>query len=186
MKKIEIPPGTRFGRLTVREGERYVQWAKRKRRAALCRCDCGAEVVISLSNLRTGNSTSCGCSKRGQTMTKEYAEHVHRNGQKAVDRLTTHGLSKHPSYNRWYNMIQRCERPHHRAYLHYGGRGIRVAPEWLDPAVFLAYVDATLGPCPPGYSLDRIDNDRGYEPGNIRWATWPEQARNRRKRRTSP
>lgn len=93
----------------------------------------------------------------------------------------THRLSRHPSYHRWYNVVARCHNPHHPAYANYGGRGISVCPDWQDPAAFLKYLDDVLGPCPVGRSLDRIDNDGDYEPGNIRWATHSEQARNQRR-----
>lgn len=118
-------------------------------------------------------------------MSEAFARSIRRNGESTVDRLTTHGLSKHPHYTRWYNAMQRCHHEQHRAYPHYGGRGIRVAPEWHDPAVFLRYADEVLGPCPAGYSLDRIDNEGHYEPGNVRWASWPEQRNNQRKRRSA-
>jgi len=80
-------------------------------------------------------------------------------------------------------MLRRCEHPAEPQYADYGGRGIKVCPAWHDPAVYLAYVDNDLGSCPgPGYSIDRIDNDRDYEPGNIRWATRSEQNTNQRRR----
>jgi hypothetical protein len=80
-------------------------------------------------------------------------------------------------------MVDRCTKPTHAAYANYGGRGIKVCPEWLDVTVFLAYLDAELGPCPPGHSLDRVDNEGDYVPGNLRWATRSEQSRNQRKKR---
>jgi hypothetical protein len=66
-------------------------------------------------------------------------------------------------------------------YKDWGGRGIKVAPEWHDIKVFVEWIEENLGPCPEGCSLDRIDNDGDYEPGNVRWATRSQQSLNRRK-----
>lgn len=81
------------------------------------------------------------------------------------------------------NMVARCTYPRFKQYADYGGRGIKVCDEWLGTGGrerFEAYVLATIGPPLPGYSLDRINNDGDYEPGNIRWATRAEQQRNQR------
>jgi hypothetical protein len=89
-----------------------------------------------------------------------------------------HNLSKSPEYRCWQQIKARCLNPNHRMYPHYGGRGITISPEWEnDFQAFLSYV----GPRPSSkHSLDRIDNNRGYEPGNVRWADWFVQVRNRR------
>jgi hypothetical protein len=78
----------------------------------------------------------------------------------------------------WSAAKQRCTNPNNPAYHRYGGRGIKMCEEWLnDFAAFLAHI----GPCAPGLSLDRKDNNRGYEPGNVHWATREEQTANRKK-----
>jgi hypothetical protein len=82
----------------------------------------------------------------------------------------------------WQGMVQRCTNPKSRHWKYYGGRGITVAPEWQDFAVFLR----DMGEKPPGLTLDRIDNSLGYCSENCRWATWVEQARNRRPARERP
>lgn len=91
--------------------------------------------------------------------------------------------ARNPLRVTWEGMIARCERPTHKHYKHYGGRGITVCTEWHEAAVFIAWIEANLGPRPEGHSLDRIDNDSGYRPGNVRWASAVEQQRNRRDRR---
>lgn len=89
----------------------------------------------------------------------------------------THGMSRTPIYVLWTGIVQRTTNPNHHAYKHYGGRGITLCKEWRhDFAAFYAHV----GDRPEGKTLDRIDNDRGYEPGNVRWATPAEQRANRR------
>lgn len=89
------------------------------------------------------------------------------------------GRSTHQHYECWYNMVQRCTKPSHPQWEHYGGRGITVCEEWLTPANFYQHLDEVLG-SRGGRSLDRIDNNGNYEPGNVRWATAQEQVRNRR------
>lgn len=81
----------------------------------------------------------------------------------------THGMSRHPLYSTWVNIIDRCENPHAQRYRDYGGRGIAVCREWHDVRVFIAYIERELGPRPSGTSLDRIRNNGNYEPDNIRW-----------------
>lgn len=85
-------------------------------------------------------------------------------------------MSRTRIYSVWRAMVSRCTKPQDKNYHHYGGRGISVCDWWLDFANFLA----DMGEAPPGRSLDRIDNDGNYEPGNCRWATSAEQHANRR------
>lgn len=80
-------------------------------------------------------------------------------------------------------MLRRCENPDEAGYSNYGGRGITVCPEWRDPRAYIDYVEQELGPRPdPSCTIDRVDNDGNYEPGNIRWATRSQQNANQRQR----
>lgn len=82
-----------------------------------------------------------------------------------------HGMSGHPHYYTWLGMMRRCYHPDRWEYKHYGGRGIEVFGPWHDPRVYIEYVENVLGPRPsPQHTIDRIDNDDNYKPGNIQWA----------------
>jgi hypothetical protein len=161
-KLIDIMSGSRFGTLTVtgRAGTNrfgYALWR--------CRCDCGRERVIRGYDLLHARA-SCKCIQAAKTS-------VHK---------TTHGMRKHPLYGLWRNIITRTTNSKCKDWAIYGGRGISAHSAWLsDPLLFFSYVEKTLGPKPSAeYSIDRIDNDRGYVPGNLRWATAKEQRANQR------
>lgn len=153
--------GYKFGKLTVIERaensicSRTARWR--------CLCECGNYIVTFGTFLRNGHTTSCGCKRKL--------------GQPRVHFIEDQYLA-----NIFSGIKQRCYNPNKKKYQSYGGRGIEICDEWLiDSINFVSYVKTNLGHRPSAsYSIDRIDVNGNYEPGNLRWATPSQQARNRR------
>lgn len=132
-----------------------------------CLCDCGRTVDLRAGNLRSGNTTSCGCVSYKGSRNGNY-RHGHAVGYCRTKELTA-----------WKGLLSRCRNENSPSWPLYGGRGITVCVEWQHD--FPSFYDH-IGPAPSqSHSVDRIDNDRGYAPGNVRWATGSEQVRNSRK-----
>lgn len=158
MKRIEMQ-GQRFGRLLIGaclgSDDKHTYWE------ALC--DCGNTVKVKRNELMKGKVQSCGCYRKEATATNK----------------TIHGHHNTRAYKSWKHLIQRCTNPKCKDYPNYGGRGIQVCEEWRDFRSFMR----DMGECPDGLQIDRIDNDKGYEPGNCRWVTCELNNRNRRDNR---
>lgn len=194
--------GAKFGSLTVQS----VDEPSRARRAVV-RCDCGVEKSIRITDL--ARTKSCGCANRlpvvapgqrfGKLIVSSVAglvatcrcecgsDHATRTyllvggKTRSCGCLTLkhgHGRSglRSGTYSSWMSMISRCSNPRAPGFEMWGGRGITVCDRWLSFDAFLA----DMGERPGGHSIDRIDNDGNYEPGNCRWATAKEQSRNQR------
>ena len=130
-------------------------------------CDCGVAKFVDSWSLRTGKVKSCGCYGRLARIKANTKHGHHRRGKTTSE------------YSTWANMLARCFDSKHKDFHLYGGRGITVCDAWKDFSTFLAAV----GSKPNGHTLDRVNVDVGYEPGNVRWATNKEQARNKRNNR---
>ena len=165
MSQLKDLIGQHFGRLTVIS---RAENTKKGQARWLCCCDCGNKTIVETYKLTSGNTKSCGCLRKEQL--------TQRNIQNS-----THHMTGTKYFNLWHGIKQRCFNRNLYAYKDYGGRGITVYPEWIDNfQAFYDYVSKLEHFGEKGYSLDRIDNNGNYEPGNVRWANQKTQCRNKR------
>lgn len=158
--------GQKFNRLTVLSREPNAKDGSAK---WLCLCDCGNLFIASGKNIRNNHTQSCGCLQR----------------ERSSAASVSHGKARTRLHGAWQTMKQRCMNPNNRKFRLYGARGIRVCAEWINSfEAFSVYVSQLPHFGEKGYSLDRINNDGNYEPGNVRWATAKEQANNKRRKVT--
>jgi hypothetical protein len=183
-KTKEYPIGKKFNLLTV---VGVTDLDKNSKRKIICVCDCGKEnVLVRYSRLIDGTTKSCGC------YMKSISKHMMINT--LIPNNKIHGdsrVSKHKYiYDIWLGAKQRCYNPNNKRYSTYGKLGITMYDEWINNyPLFKEYILTNLGERPVGksnnkvdcYSIDRIDVTKGYEPENLRWATFIEQANNKHK-----
>ena len=173
MSKVINLAGQAYGRWTVlgpsshRGRNRNQYWE--------CRCSCGTEQVAGSSALRSGHSKSCGCLNLDAIRERNTANAKHGCSRSINGKPT-------PTWGSWNSMINRCKTtPYNIAkWPDYAGRGILVCERWLGRDGFTHFA-ADMGERPDGMTLDRINFNGNYEPGNCRWATPMQQTQNRRK-----
>lgn len=159
-RKTPAKRGDRYGSLVlIKEVKPYSFPSGQKQRQFLCRCDCGVEKKIVFNRLKTGNTTTCGCSR------------------------IKHRLRKHSLYYVWSLMKQRCSNKKYKSYKYYGGRGVKVCKAWQSD--FMAFYDDMSAGYKKGLHLDRIDHNGDYSPSNCRWVSCTVNNRNRRSTKLS-
>jgi hypothetical protein len=147
MRKLKVISGENFGRLTVVDASPTILNGHTN---VLCKCDCGEELLVRISSLKSNHTLSCGC----------YNKSI----------ITTHGLTNHPLFYVWVDMKSRCTIKSNHAYKNYGARGICVCDEWVGD--FKMFYDwAVENGWKKGLHLDRIDNDDWYKPSNCQFIT---------------
>lgn len=157
-KNYKYPPGTAFGRWTVKN---IIPSSEGQKIRYVCQCACGKTAALLVGNLSSGSSRSCGCYRK----------------EASAETSRRHGMFGTPEYSAWAAMWTRCTKTACVAYKNYGGRGITVDPAWADFAIF--YRDMGNRPSSK-HQLDRRDNDGNYSKDNCRWATCKENQNNRR------
>jgi len=151
--------GDKHGRLTIIK----IQDRDGTDRKCLCVCECGTEKLFRIGSLRRGTTQSCGCLQR-----ELLSRRVLRHG---------HARDKTPEYRTWWHMRTRCNNKNRADFKFYGGRGITICERWQRFELFLA----DMGNKPTSlHTIERINNDAGYMPGNCKWATRAEQSQNKR------
>lgn len=159
--------GRVFGRLTVL---RFSHTDTRRQSYWRCRCKCGSETLVGRSNLVTGGTVSCGCFK---------ASHCLMLGRLSKTHGETCSRSHTKEYRAWCSMKRRCYNPKSLGYENYGGRGITVCERWLNS--FKHFLE-DVGRAPTkDHSIDRVEVNGLYEPGNVIWATKSWQNKNQRR-----
>ena len=156
--------GEKFGRLII-----VGKIIEKRRTYCKCICECGNEIIVRFDCLKSGNTKSCGCLKR-EVSSITVIGNSFKHGHALAGKFTK-------EYRAWTNMKTRCYNSNVNNYHRYGGRGIKVCDRWLND--FEAFLnDVGFAPSPE-YSIDRINNDGNYEPGNVKWSTASEQVNNR-------
>lgn len=158
--KFNDKTGMRFGKVTVlrfngmRKG--YSFWD--------CECECGNIITVNTTTL-SHRRVGCGCTR----------------GRKNVSHGESRGGRLSPEYSTYLGMLARCRNSNHKAFYLYGGRGIKVYAKWIGKKGFAAFL-SHMGRKPTiNHTIERIDSDEGYKPGNVKWATRREQGRNTRR-----